>query len=87
MERRPMRGLADLGRAADAPIVPEAFAKLARAAEAESAVFLPSGAGGGDTGLYVGCELPSSGFMRIAHETGMTPLPFDVDRGGVRIQN
>jgi hydroxymethylglutaryl-CoA reductase len=78
------RALAALGADADAPIVPPTFAELARAAERERAAFLPSGAGGGDVGVFVGLAAPSTVFCELARTLGMTPLGVAVDHGGVR---
>lgn len=78
------RALAALGDAADAPIVPPAFAELAALAEREGAAFLPSGAGGGDVAVWLGVEPPSSAFSARALELALSPLPLAVDHGGVR---
>src|SRR5262249_3713334 len=51
--------LVALGRDADAPIVPAPFAELGALAEREDAAFYPSGAGGGDVGVYIGLRPPS----------------------------
>jgi phosphomevalonate kinase len=78
--------LAALGRDADAPIVPPAFDELAALAEAEEggAAFFPSGAGGGDVGVYIGNRAPSETFISRLKELGMRPLTVGIDRGGVR---
>jgi phosphomevalonate kinase len=78
--------LAVLGHAADAPIVPPSFARLALVADGEGGAFLPSGAGGGDVGLWLSCAPPSAAFVRSAMALSMHPLDLDVDRGGVRAQ-
>jgi phosphomevalonate kinase len=78
------RALAALGDAADAPIVPPAFAELAAEAEREGAAFYPSGAGGGDVAVWLGIEPPSPGFLARASSLGLTPLLLAVDHGGVR---
>jgi phosphomevalonate kinase len=82
--RAAARGLADLGAAADAAIVPPGFERMARAAEAEGAAFLPSGAGGGDVGLYLGMQRPGARLLHLAREVGMTPLGVALDAAGVR---
>jgi phosphomevalonate kinase len=78
------RALGVLGHAADAPIVPEAFAELARLAEEEQAAFLPSGAGGGDVAVWLGAAPPSVEFDRRAKALTIRHLPLSIDRGGVR---
>ena len=77
--------LAALGAAADAPIVPPAFADLARCAQREHAAFTPSGAGGGDVGAFVGTSAPSPSFMQEAARAGMKPISLRVDPRGARI--
>jgi phosphomevalonate kinase len=79
--------LAALGRAADAPIVPPAFAELALLADGEGGAFLPSGAGGGDVGVWLSSAQPSAAFTERATLLSMHPLALDVDRGGVRPQS
>jgi phosphomevalonate kinase len=78
------RGLDALGRAADAPIVPPAFAELASLAEQDGAAFLPSGAGGGDVAVWLAPAAPPDAFVARAAALGMRPLPLTIDRGGVR---
>jgi len=73
-----------LGRAADAPIVPPAFAELASFAAREDSCFLPSGAGGGDVGLWLGCSFPSAAFSERARACAMRSLALSVDRDGVK---
>jgi phosphomevalonate kinase len=73
-----------LGRAADAPIVPAGFAELASIAAAEGGAFLPSGAGGGDVGLWVSRAAPSEAFLARSRSLGMTALSLGLDREGVR---
>ncbi len=74
------RGLAALGAAADAPIVPPAVDALSRLAEADGAAFVVSGAGGGDIALHVsacassGQAGPSTDFFRAAERSGLAPL-------------
>ena len=76
--------LAALGAAADAPIIPPAFAALDALAIADGAVFLPSGAGGGDVAVHLAAASPSEAFFAHARTAGMKHLPFVVDREGVR---
>jgi phosphomevalonate kinase len=78
------RALAALGDAADAPIVPPAFAELAALAEREGAAFFPSGAGGGDVAVWLGVEPPSAMFTARATALALAPLPVAIDHGGVR---
>jgi phosphomevalonate kinase len=78
------RALAVLGEAADAPIVPPAFAELAALAEREEAAFLPSGAGGGDVAVWLGLAAPSAAFAARAKALALSPLALAVDHGGVR---
>jgi phosphomevalonate kinase len=78
------RALAALGLAADAPIVPQTFADLARIAEEEDGAFFPSGAGGGDVGVWLGSVRPSRVFLANARDRGMVPLDLAIDRAGVR---
>ncbi len=82
--RATLRGLAALGRDADAPIVPPVFAEVARLAEAAGAAFLPSGAGGGDVGLYLGAAPPPSDLAARALALGLRPLGLSVDLRGLR---
>jgi phosphomevalonate kinase len=76
--------LGALGRACDAPIVPPAFAELASVAESEGGAFLPSGAGGGDVGVWIGTDAPSEVFAARARKLSMRLLGVGVDRGGLR---
>jgi phosphomevalonate kinase len=78
------RALAELGYAADAPVVPRAFAELALVAEREKGAFYPSGAGGGDVGVWLGNRPPSPDFLADARSRGMLRLDLGIDRAGVR---
>ena len=78
--------LAALGKACDAPIVPPAFAELASLAARESAAFFPSGAGGGDVGVWLGLAAPSADFVSRAEALSMRPLSLCIDRGGLRAE-
>ncbi len=77
------RALFELGRAADAPIVPGELRPLAAEAERSGAAFLPSGAGGGDVALLLGT--PPHDFDARARSVGWAPLPLTVDTEGVRM--
>jgi phosphomevalonate kinase len=81
--RRTLRALAALGEDAEAPIVPAAFRELAQIAEAHGAAFLPSGAGGGDAGVYVGTCPPPPEVMRRAFDLDLRPLGMKVDAAGL----
>jgi phosphomevalonate kinase len=80
--RAQLEGLQRLGHDCGAPIVPPAFAALAERAAAEGGVFLPSGAGGGDVGLFLGGAV-SPAFDRAARALEMQPLALALDRSGV----
>lgn len=78
------RGLFALGQAADAPIVLPGFAELAAMAEREDGAFLPSGAGGGDVGVWLGVAPSSPAFAARAAALSMSRLALDLDRDGLR---
>lgn len=80
------QALEQLGDDADAPIVPLAFRRLSTVAIAQNAVFYPSGAGGGDVGLYLGTTPPSDEFDERAAQLGMKKLHLKLDTQGVRRQ-
>jgi len=77
-------GLTALGVAADAPIVPPAFVDLGARAKSEGAAFIPSGAGGGDVGVFVG-PAPSTAFIAAAQNLGMKLLSLAVEKRGVHV--
>jgi phosphomevalonate kinase len=77
-------GLSALGAAADAPIVPPAFVELGAEAKKEGAAFIPSGAGGGDVGIFVG-PAPSAAFVAAAKGAGMKLLSLAIERRGVHV--
>jgi phosphomevalonate kinase len=81
------RALEALGRAADAPIVPVSFAELGALAGREHAAFFPSGAGGGDVGVWLGTAAPSAAFLARAAALSMRRLDLGFDRGGVRLDS
>jgi len=81
------RGLFALGQAADAPIVLPGFAELAAMAEREDGAFLPSGAGGGDVGIWLGVAPPSPVFAAHAASLSMSRLALALDRDGVHTQS
>ena len=71
-------------RSADAPIVPPAFVDLGARAKSEGAAFIPSGAGGGDVGVFVG-PAPSTAFIAAAQNLGMKLLSLAVEKRGVHV--
>jgi phosphomevalonate kinase len=75
--------LARLGEAAGAPIVTDEVRALARAAEREDSVVLPSGAGGGDVALYVGQHPPSDALRAHAAAHGHADLRLGIGARGV----
>lgn len=82
--RRTLRGLARLGAAADAPIVPNGFDELSELAAKEEAALCVAGAGGGDVAAFVGHGAPSPAFLERAHAFGLFPLELEIDEKGVR---
>jgi phosphomevalonate kinase len=84
---RTLRGLARLGAASGAPIVPPGFDVLADLAAKEDAALCVAGAGGGDVAAFVGREAPSSNFIGRAHAFGLFPLDLEIDEKGVRSVN
>ncbi len=77
--------LAKLGDAANAPIVPPSFRALNAIAQRESAVFFPSGAGGGDIGIFLGTRCESVTFKEEAKHLDMRRIPLHIDSLGVRV--
>lgn len=75
--------LETLGKEADAPVVPPAFAELAKEAAKEEAAFFPSGAGGGDCAVWIGTAAPSESFERAAREKGMRDLMISITEKGL----
>ena len=82
--RRAARGLARLGAAAGAPIVPEGFELLEELAAAGGGSFCVSGAGGGDVATYVGSARPSAAFVERALALGLFEIDVALDEKGVR---
>jgi phosphomevalonate kinase len=76
-------GLEELGRFSGAPIFIEQVAALRRIAAEEGASFGPSGAGGGDIALFVGCAPSSDHFRMLAEKRGLTMLDLQVGARGV----
>ena len=77
--------LRDLARASGAPIFTPDFDELARVAANEGAFFGPSGAGGGDVGIYLGVVPPSKAFATALDAVGVDHLPIRVGAEGVRV--
>ncbi|MDB4945304.1 MAG: Phosphomevalonate kinase [Labilithrix sp.] len=82
--RRAARGLAALGAASGAPIVPAGFEVLEGLAAAEDAAFCVSGAGGGDVAVFAGSAPPSAAFQERARALGLFAIDLSVDEKGVR---
>jgi phosphomevalonate kinase len=78
-------GLRALGAGARAPIVTEPFAVLGAAARGADGAFVPSGAGGGDVGLWVGRAPPPAAFCARARSLGFSSLGLGEAKEGVRI--
>lgn len=74
-------GLAELGAAAELPIFTRDVTEIAAVADAEAAVVLPAGAGGGDLALFCGHHPPTAELRAAAESRGLRRL--DV-RFGVR---
>lgn len=77
------QGLARLGEAAAIPIVTDSMAKLAVLAKSEGAVFMPSGAGGGDVVLWAALGPSSPAFLEAARRENFHPLPLRLGARGV----
>lgn len=76
-------GLARLGEAAEIPIVTDRMAKLAVLAKSEGAIFMPSGAGGGDVVLYIAFSPSPPAFLEAARRENFHPLPLRLGARGV----
>lgn len=72
-----------LGRAAGAPIVTDATARLDALAREGGGVMIPSGAGGGDIALFFGVEPPSPQLTRAAEGGGLGRLSLTPGARGV----
>jgi len=82
--RKFAEALEELGEESDAPIVPLPFRRLAVAAAAQGAAFFPSGAGGGDIGVYLGTTPPSDELEARATQLGFHDLHLRLDLAGLR---
>jgi phosphomevalonate kinase len=79
------RALHELGCAAGVPIVTPELAELAQAAEQQSGVLLPAGAGGGDIALFIGLA-GSTPALRAALEARRHHLlPVELSVAGVAL--
>ncbi|TKD03278.1 mevalonate kinase [Polyangium fumosum] len=77
--------LAELGRAAGAPIVVDDVADLRPFARAEGASFGPSGAGGGDIALWIGRTPSSAAFRARAAARKLEPLDTRIGPPGLSV--
>ncbi len=77
--------LQELGVAAQIPIVSDALFELHQAAIAESACFIPSGAGGGDVSCFIGIAPSTSAFRTRASVAGLTLVQLSVGAPGVEV--
>ena len=78
--------LADLGVAAQVPIITREVRALAsRAAETKSVV-IPAGAGGGDVVLYAGFSAPSKALRELAERMEHRPLGAGLHAQGVYLE-
>jgi hypothetical protein len=57
------------------------------AAASQNAAFFPSGAGGGDVGVYLGTTPPSAEFEERAAQLGMYDLDLRLDLVGLRSES
>jgi phosphomevalonate kinase len=83
-------GLAALGRALDLPLVPdevrrarELLFSAPKTQNSENPVLLPSGAGGGDTVLWLGARAPTDHEAATLEGLGLSLLDLDLDTLGV----
>ncbi len=72
-----------LGSAADVDIVTRETLELDRFAQAERALCMPSGAGGGDVMLRVGVTEPGAQFVELAQSLGFVRLPLVLGAPGL----
>lgn len=73
-----------LGEAADVDIVTRETLELDRFAQAEGALCMPSGAGGGDVMLRVGAQEPGVQFLELAQALGFVRLPLVLGAPGLQ---
>ncbi len=72
-----------LGQAATAPIIPDSVRALRELARRHGATTLPSGAGGGDSVLYVGKTPASEALVELRDDFGYRPLNLKLGARGV----
>jgi len=72
-----------LGEAADVDIVTRETLELDRLAQAEGALCMPSGAGGGDVMLRVGVTEPGAQFVALSQSLGFVRLPLVLGAPGL----
>jgi mevalonate kinase len=77
--------LVELADATRAPIVPEPWRELDALAKERRSVFMPSGAGGGDFGLWFGVLGPTDEWLGRAESFGFKPVRLQEDPRGVRV--
>jgi phosphomevalonate kinase len=82
--RSQQRALSGLGQAAGVPIVTADLAALAPLAEAEDAVLLPAGAGGGDIALFVGRAAATAALRAALESRAHRRLEVELSAPGVR---
>ena len=75
-----------LAREADVPIFTQEFDVLHAAAATEGAFFGPSGAGGGDIGIYVSERAPGEAFLAALARLEVDRLDVRVGAHGVRVE-
>jgi phosphomevalonate kinase len=71
--------------ATGASIVPEPWRELGALARERRSIFLPSGAGGGDFGLYMSIVPPTDRWLERAATLGFHPVALSEDTRGVRV--
>ncbi len=76
-------GLAALGDALDLALVPPELARARHVLDRDTVVLLPSGAGGGDTVLWLSARGPTHQEVSSLEELGLAPLDSSVDTLGV----
>ena len=72
-----------LGRAAAAPIISDSVCALRKLARRQGATTLPSGAGGGDSVLFVGKTPASPALVELRDDFGYRPLNLKLGARGV----
>lgn len=78
--------LYELSEHAEVAIFTEEYRLLDNVARKEGGVFFPSGAGGGDIGVYFGPHPPSAAFFERVASFQMKRVDLALDLGGVRVR-